>query len=308
MGILVTGGFGFLGARITDHLVQCGFDVVVGSRFLTEQREDIFDEKALKLDFSSISKLQCALVGIDTIIHCAGANSLSCEQNPNAEIKNAKVHASNLLAASLCKNVKKIITISSVNVYDQSEGVKSETDEIFNNTPYALSKLAMEKAFLRNRDKRVEIVICRVSSSYGVPIFKRLNTTEGLINKFCSEAISRNQIHLKKPSLTRDFIPVENICVAVEKLIKTTLPNKPNEIINICSGQQLSLLQMASLIKSRCKFHFNRDPKIILGDTEHKKGPIYSNNFAASIGIEFDVDHKREIDKLLVYYWGNYDR
>ena len=301
--ILVTGGFGFLGARIKNHLANAGYDTVVGSRLYEAPPKHIHSQKIVKLDWSSITNLEFALNDIDIVIHCAGANNEACDLNSGYEIKNAKVQASNLLAASLRANVGKLITISSTKVYAPSVGMKKETTDIFNNTPYALTKLAMEEEFRKNNNPSLKTVICRVASSYGVPISTGPHTTQGLINKFCIEALSACEINLKNPNLTRDFIPVENVCLAIEQLTTLTFTNRTSEIINICSSQAISLVDMALLIQKRCKELFNHEPKIIVGKSKLEPGPIYSNETAISLGINHEINHKKEIDKILKHYY-----
>jgi len=120
MRIAVTGGCGFIGSHVVDHLIRGGHDVAVldvGRRWLNPAAEyrhaDIFDESALA----------ATMTGADAAFHLAGAADVN-------EVAADPVHAVRLnvegttrvLAAASRTGVGRFVLASTVWVYGAAVG------------------------------------------------------------------------------------------------------------------------------------------------------------------------------------------
>ncbi|HOW65836.1 MAG TPA: NAD-dependent epimerase/dehydratase [Candidatus Paceibacterota bacterium] len=128
--ILVTGGFGYVGARLTPHLLQLGHDVCVLDLLLyTEagldalRREPAFPSwqdrfKFIQGDLRDPEGVEKALTGRDTVIHLAAISN-----DPTGEIDEVLTRQVNfdalgmLLALSRKAGVERFINASSSSVF-----------------------------------------------------------------------------------------------------------------------------------------------------------------------------------------------
>ena len=117
MNFLITGGCGYIGSRVTRHLLKLRHKVLVYDSFWF--RNSLKKHKNLKVikgDVRDFDKLN--IKNIDIIIHLANvANDPTVELNPNLSWE-INVLAAKIMADHAVKNkVKKLIFFSSGSVY-----------------------------------------------------------------------------------------------------------------------------------------------------------------------------------------------
>lgn len=155
MNVLITGGYGFIGAWIIDHLLRRGDRV-----FVYDLREDtrrlklILNENDIArvtfvagdvTDFNAIAQVVQAN-GITHIIHLAGLQVPTCRAEP---ILGARVNVLGTLSvfeAARRNNVQRVVYASSAAVYGASDGV-THLPEAAATTPgthYGVFKLCNE--------------------------------------------------------------------------------------------------------------------------------------------------------------------
>ena len=150
MGVLVTGGAGYIGSVITEELLRSGHDVTVYDNLSKGHRDavssgarliqgDLLDTKRLAEVFSSQS--------IDAVIHMA-AYSLVGEsmQRPREYYRNNVEASVHLLNAMYDAGVKNIVFSSTAAVYGEpAKQPIVETDSTQPTNPYGETKLSFEK-------------------------------------------------------------------------------------------------------------------------------------------------------------------
>jgi UDP-glucose 4-epimerase len=152
--VLVTGGAGFIGSHLVDHLIQAGKEVRVIDNLASGSRENLAkwnDDprlEFLKVDLLGAASLDGALRGCDEVYHLAA--------NPEVNIKNASpedhfrqnIEATyNLLEAMRrSKEQKFIVFTSSSTVYGEAEVIPTKEDygPLVPISLYGASKLACE--------------------------------------------------------------------------------------------------------------------------------------------------------------------
>ena len=82
MRILITGGFGFIGGRLAQHLLKAGHHVVLGSRTHTSSPDWLPEVDVVQANWNDCFSLKQICTGIDVVIHAAGMNARECAQNP----------------------------------------------------------------------------------------------------------------------------------------------------------------------------------------------------------------------------------
>ncbi len=117
MKALVTGGTGFLGANITNHLIKQGHEVRILMRRTSSTKaiDDLKFEKALG-DITDPASLVAAMQGVDWVFHTAASVSMwkgSWKQSHDINVGGTR----NMVEAAMKTGVKRFIHTSTINVF-----------------------------------------------------------------------------------------------------------------------------------------------------------------------------------------------
>jgi len=309
--ILVLGGFGFLGGRITQYFINAGHDVFQGTSSEIKLVNSNGDgAKVVQIYWNDLEKLDFICRDIDIIIHASGMNARDCVDDPIGALHVNAVSTANILQSAIKMHVKRFIYISTVHVYKEIlKGNISELDCVTNPHPYATSNRAGEDTVLwAQKNKLVDAIVVRVSNGFGVPKSKDANCWMLLINDLCRQAVQNKQLVLNSNGLEiRNFIPISEICSAIDFLV-CQLPfdlNVGNEgPINIGAKTSLSVLEMAKLIQSRCGsiLGYTPDLSVKIKNGSNKISYLdFKTNRLKALGYSHKHSLVDELDKLLMY-------
>lgn len=172
--ILITGGLGFIFSYVTEYYVKKGWDVVVMDNESEGSHPEILDSsfKYYKHDVSDSETINIILnEKPDYIIHAAAISDVDFSiKNSNKTMKDNILANLNMFEA--CKQLpglKKLIYISTDEVYGECEHKKNETEIIFPKNPYSCSKavgslmrIAYDNSYPELKDKTAETRFCNV--------------------------------------------------------------------------------------------------------------------------------------------------
>ncbi|MBL8549352.1 MAG: UDP-glucose 4-epimerase GalE [Hyphomonadaceae bacterium] len=149
MGVLVTGGAGYIGSHVLLELQAIGEPIVVLDDFSTGFRENIPAGVRLIEGSAGDAALLDRIFadgGIDTVIHLAAALIVpESVREPEKYYRNNTFNACTLFSACAKAGVKNIVFSSTAAVYgDTGKGQVSEADTPAPVSPYGRSKLATE--------------------------------------------------------------------------------------------------------------------------------------------------------------------
>jgi nucleoside-diphosphate-sugar epimerase len=148
--VLVTGGAGFIGSHLVDHLLAVGAHVRVLDNFATGHRRNLSNLSAIELSEGDIrDQAACAKAcdGVSAVFHQAALGSVphSVEDPANAIAINVAGTA-NVFAAARDAGVHRVVYASSSAVYgDDPSRLKREGQEGALLSPYAVSKWMNEE-------------------------------------------------------------------------------------------------------------------------------------------------------------------
>ncbi|MCB0542298.1 MAG: SDR family NAD(P)-dependent oxidoreductase [Saprospiraceae bacterium] len=261
MTILVTGGAGFIGSHLCEHLLGKGIEVVCIDNFdrfydpaVKEQnisgleenarfhlyRGDIRDESVLKSIFRQHQ--------VDSVVHLAAKAGVRPSIQHPAEYMDVNITGTvRLLEAMRQAGVGRLIFGSSSSIYgNQSKVPFSENDDVSEPiSPYAASKRSGELiAYTYHHLYGMEVSCLRFFTVYGPR-----QRPDLAIHKFTQLALSGRAIPLYGDGLTRrDYTYVDDIVQGIARLIDHPVPGF--DIFNLGNGHPITLLDMVQALES----------------------------------------------------------
>jgi UDP-glucose 4-epimerase len=275
MKILVTGGAGFIGSNLVDFLLKEENEVIVIDNESSDSNEQFFwNEKAqnYKYDICDYEKIFPLFNGIDVVFHLAAESRIQpCIINPEKAIETNIKGTFNVLEACRKNNVKRIIYSSTSSAYGLKNipPLKEDMPKDCLN-PYSVTKTCGEELCLMyNNLYGLETVVFRYFNVYGTrqPIKGQYAPVIGIFlrQKSHDEPLTIVGDGLQK----RDFTHVEDIVMA--NYLASNLRNNRcvNNIINVGTGKNHSVLEIAKLISNNYIFIDARagEAKETLADT-----------------------------------------
>lgn len=252
--VLVTGGTGFLGHHVVKQLREKGYEVFVPD----SQKYD------LRVNFNAFKLINDA--DPDYIIHLAAVvGGIGFNQaNPSrCFAENAAINL-NIVdrAVEHCTHLKKFVAIGSVCAYPSETPVPFKEESLWGgypeptNAPYGLAKrMLLVHCQAQRMQTGFPAIYLLPANMYGPHDNFDLESSHvipALIRK-CIEArdYGLNSIEMwGDGSATRDFLYVED---AAEGIIKAMeLYNSP-EPVNLGTGRETSIQEVAGLIWERCR-------------------------------------------------------
>ena len=150
---LITGGAGFIGSNLADHLLSLGSEVVVYDNFSTGRRkfvEHLADQpgaRVIEADVLDESGLREALAGCESVYHLqANADVRYGLEHPRRDLEQNTIGTSTLLEAMRAEGVERIAFASTGSIYGEPEVFPTPEDCPFptQTSLYGASKLAAE--------------------------------------------------------------------------------------------------------------------------------------------------------------------
>lgn len=304
--VLLTGGFGNLGGRLSAFLNQLHlFNIRLGSRVDRKTPNWAPDAQTTKLDVLDTASLKTSLLGVDTVIHLAAMNDIECANNPEfARIVNVE-GTRNLLESSIAAGVNRIVFLSTAHVYAMP--LVGTIDELTNPIPqhtYSITKFEAEQIVKKvHEDRQIIGIRVRCANGFGAPMDPKVNIWQILIDDLCRQATESGMLTLRSHgNQERNFVPLHDVCMALFHLINLESQSVGDGLFNLGHKDSASVWNMAQLIANRCEEVLGFTPPI-------NRPPAKSNEYHQSLNYRSDKlretgfvprgDLNTEIDDLL---------
>ncbi len=235
--LVILGSSGFLGKCFLNQIVSEKFNV---KAMIHNTDLDFVDEK-FRGDILNQHNLEENISTDDIVINFVGQLESDFSKFLDLNIYGGF----NLLNASLKKKPKKIILISSINVYGESSVPSKEIDSLLPKTPYGLVKSITEKIYENfSRIHGLNITILRMANVYGP------NKSNGIIfNLIKSTKNSEFPVILfNNGTQFRDFLYVDDAINAIIQAIK--IHQDGFNVFNISSAKRFSNLELVDAIEN----------------------------------------------------------
>ncbi len=249
--IVVTGGSGFVGAYVCNHLAEQGHSVRI-----IDIAPPPFGVKAefVRASVLDVARLARLVPGAEAIIHLAALVDVNASvEDPFSDFQVNVQGTLNVLEAAKSAGIEKVSYASSAAVYGEPVQIPiSEDHPTEPSSPYGLSKLCAERyVLLYNKLYGMKNNALRLFNVYGKGQSAG-SPYSGVITKF-TDAISSNRqpIIFGDGSQTRDFVHAKDVANAFSLSLQRGGFDFP---LNIGAGMEisvLSLLEKMSAISSK---------------------------------------------------------
>ncbi len=244
MRAFVTGANGFVGCHLVAHLIENGDEVI-------ESNSNILNRESI---VESLRKTEP-----DVVYHLAAQADVSASwQTP---IETLRVNAEgtlNVCDASRLAKVKRIIGITSADVYGSVGSIDSVGEGITENaplrpvSPYAASKVAAEAIFTQaHLGYGLNVVLARSFNHLG-PGQSRRFVASAIASRIAeNERNGTTTVSVGNLSARRDFTDVRDVVRAYRMLVER---GNPGDTYNVCSGQDRSVQEIADQLIDSAAF------------------------------------------------------
>jgi len=249
--VLVTGGAGFIGSFLCEHLIQEGHEVICLDNFFTGRKENIdflLDNHRFELIRHDV--IEPILLEVDWIFNFAcPASPVHYQYNPIKTIKTNIMGTLNMLG--LAKRTKaRILHASTSEVYGDPQVHPQKEDYWGNVNPigirscYDEGKRAAETLMMDyHRESKVDSKIVRIFNTYG----PRMRHDDGrVVSNFIVQALQGKPITIYgKGEQTRSFCYVNDLVNVILAMM-----NKDNFAgpVNIGNPDEFTILELAAKI------------------------------------------------------------
>ncbi len=252
VNFLITGGAGFIGKALANHLVNAGHSVRVLDDLSAGENAGL-DARVVftRGDVRDIPKLWGLLRGVDCVYHLAARVSV-----PESILYPVEYNAVNvggtvaLMTAIRDAGVRRVILTSSGAAYgEQTHQPVSENAVMRPTSPYAVSKVSAEYYVQAiGALWKIESVALRIFNCYG-PHQQLPPSHAPVIPRFLKQALSGGSLVVfGNGKQSRDFVYIDDVVRALERA--ATTQNLDRAIINLGSGVDTTMTQLLDEIEA----------------------------------------------------------
>jgi nucleoside-diphosphate-sugar epimerase len=295
--VLITGGAGYLGSTLSEHLLNNGYEVTVFDNLLYKQLSllHLFKHpnfKFIKGDVRNTEQLRLLVEGHDVIIPLAAIVGMpACKENPQLAIDVNYYHIRKIV--DFLRDDQKLIIPNTNSQYGSSPNVITEDSPFKPLSLYAETKCDAEEYVL----KKGNGVVLRLATVFGVSPRMRQDL---LVNDFVYKSLVDGYLVLFEAHFKRNYIHVQDIARTFEFMI-TNYNQCRGQVYNVgLSTANLSKLELAEKIKEYI-------PNLVIKQDEFKqdfdqRNYIVSNAKLEGLGWSPMYDLNYGIKQLIAAY------
>lgn len=285
MKVLVTGGAGFIGSNLCEHLLKEGHTVRCLDNFSTGKIENLLPLleaypdrfKLVVGDIRNLEDCRKAVEGMEYVLHEAALGSVP--RSIKDPVTTNEVNISgflHMLVAARDAGVRRFVFAASSSTYGDSTSLP-KVEEVIGRplSSYAVTKYVNELyADVFARTYGMEYIGLRYFNVFG-----RRQDPFGAYAAVIPLFVKKLMAH-ESPTIngdgeySRDFTYIDNVIQMNMRALTTTCPEAVNQIYNTAFGERTTLNQLVDFLKEALAAY---DPAIALIE------PVYGPNRAGDI-------------------------
>jgi nucleoside-diphosphate-sugar epimerase len=249
--VLVTGGAGYLGSRVTAHLLQAGYAVTVfdklvygGEALLPFHRHETFS--LIRGDVRDTAAIAAAVKVVDAVVHFAAvvgepACAVDNEQSWSINVDGSKT----VLAAAHAAGTARLIFISTCSNYGVAKPGELATEDSPLNplSDYARAKVECER-FLLAETPPPAVTVLRFGTICGLSARMRFDL---LVSEMAKKCACGERIDIFAPEAWRPFLHIADAGRAIEHILRSSSNQTARRIFNVVGEnyQKQGLIELA---------------------------------------------------------------
>ncbi len=250
---LITGGAGFIGSHLIDHLMRKGEEVICLDNYFTGRKNNLvnwFDNPSFELIRHDIT--EPIQLEVDRIWHLAcPASPKHYQFNPIKTAKTSFLGTLNMLG--LAKRLSARILFASTSeiygdpkIHPQPEKYFGNVNNIGIRSCYDEGKrIAETLCFDYKRIHNLDIRVMRIFNTYG----PRMQLNDGrVISNFIVSALKNHPLTIYgEGNQTRSFCYIDDLILGMDKLMNSQFSGP----VNIGNPDEFKIIELAELIKKK---------------------------------------------------------
>jgi len=317
--ILVTGGAGFIGSNLCEHLLQFDNKVVCFDNFATGRIQNIQHLSnhpnfiLIEGDIRNLADCNKAVAGVDYVLHQAALGSVP--RSINDPITSNEVNVSgflNMLVAARDAKIKKFIYAASSSTYGDSEALPKVEDKIGKPlSPYAITKYVNELyADIFYRSYGLNCIGLRYFNVFG-----RKQDPDGayaaVIPKFVMQLMKHESPVINGDgNYSRDFTYIDNVIQMNVLAMLTENTEAMNTVYNTAFGDRTTLNDLMASLKKYLVLHDEKIASVEViygpnraGDIPHSLASI--EKAKNLLGYNPAYSMQQGLEQAVGWYWDN---
>jgi nucleoside-diphosphate-sugar epimerase len=252
--VLITGGAGFIGSHLTQHLALLGANVHVLDDFSTGFLSNLDGMNTSIVDGTVLDTniLKQATSGCSIVFHQAAFVSVpESFENQNKCFEINIQGTKNVLSSAIENQCDRVIFASSAACYGSAPNLpSSEEDDTFGESPYAESKLVGET--LMKEAHGIDTVSLRYFNVFGER--QNPNSQYAAVVSAFLDSLSNERVPIVygDGNQSRDFVCVENV-VHANLLAASHKSQLRGNVFNVGTGSKLTILEMLQALSPNKK-------------------------------------------------------
>lgn len=258
--ILVTGAEGFIGSHLVETLISQGHSVRSLCLYNSFNNKGWLDDLPPQIkqnnevilgdirDFDSVNK---AMQGVEVVFHLAALIAIPYSYAAPESYVDTNIKGTlNILRAALLNNVQQVIHTSTSEVYGTAQFIPiTEEHPLVGQSPYSATKIAADQlAYSFYCAYNLPVSIVRPFNTFGPR-----QSSRAIIPTIINQILAKNQVlQLGNIDATRDFNYVLDTVGGMLSFMGNTA--SLGEVINIGSGVEISICDLANLISEIAEF------------------------------------------------------
>ncbi len=311
MKLLITGGSGYVGTRLTNYILAKYKEVKLYNYDISFFGDDHLPKSNknyiyLKKDIRNSEEFAKAIIEnkIDTVIH------LACISNDPTFELNSKISKiinfdcfENLVSISKKNSVKKFIYASTSSVYGVSDSPRvDENHELVPLTDYNKYKALCEPVLKKYIDDNFQGIIIRPATVCGFSEKMRFDLTVNILTNF---AYNKKIINIFGGEQYRPNIHIDDMCRLYDQLIFSDISKFNGEIFN-AGFQNLKVVEIANMVKKIVENHINEEVKLNFVESNDKRSyRVTSDKIKSMMNFDMKKNVEDAINDICIGFKNN---
>jgi nucleoside-diphosphate-sugar epimerase len=253
MRVVVTGGAGYVGSRVSAHLLESGMDVTVYDKLIFggEGTLPLLDHSRFHLvadDIRNEDVVRSAVRGADAVVHLAAlVGEAACQVDADAT-RSINFHGTRLVTRLVKEaGVERFIFVSTCSNYGVGEPnvLADEDSPLRPLSLYAETKVEAENFVLQSAGGKFAPCVLRLGTICGLATRMRFGL---LVNDLARAAATGKGISIYSPDAWRPFLHIADAAEVVSHCLAAPMDALRGQVFNVV-GENYQKRGLADLVK-----------------------------------------------------------